>query len=133
VEDKQVSLKRKRHNAKLKFEVALETAKGQKTVAELASEHQLHPSQISQWKRQLMDEGEQLFRTGSSRQERNQATLETDLYEQIGRLKMELEWLKKKLPLDLESKRTLIELNHPELSIRRQCELIGLNRASYYY
>jgi putative transposase len=133
VEDKQVSLKRKRHNAKLKFEVALETAKGQKTVAELASEHQLHPSQISQWKRQLMDEGEQLFRTGSSRQERNQATLETDLYEQIGRLKMELEWLKKKLPLELESKRTLIELNHPELSIRRQCELIGLNRASYYY
>ena len=92
-----MSLKRKRHNAKYKFEVALEAAKGQKTVAELASEHQLHPSQISQWKRQLLDEGEQLFRTGSSRQQREQAMLETELYEQIGRLKMELEWLKKKV------------------------------------
>jgi transposase-like protein len=97
VEDEQVSLKRKRRTAKYKFEVALEAAKGQKTVAELASEHQLHPSQISQWKRQLLEEGEQLFRPGSSRQQREQALLETDLYEQIGRLKMELEWLKKKV------------------------------------
>jgi transposase-like protein len=97
VEDEQVSIQRKRRTAKFKFEVALEAAKGQKTVAELASEHQLHPSQISQWKRQLMDDGEQLFRNGSSRQQREQAALETDLYEQIGRLKMELEWLKKKV------------------------------------
>ena len=92
-----MSIQRKRRTAKFKFKVALEAAKGQKTVAELANEHQLHPSQISQWKRQLIDEGEQLFRSGSSRQERNQALLETDLYEQIGRLKMELEWLKKKV------------------------------------
>jgi transposase-like protein len=92
-----MSVKRKRRNAKFKFEVAMEAAKGQRTVAELASEHQLHPSQISQWKRQLMDEGEQLFRNSSSRQQREQALLETDLYEQIGRLKMELEWLKKKV------------------------------------
>ena len=92
-----MSLKRKRHTAKFKFEVALEAAKGQKTVAELAGEHQLHPSQISQWKRQLLDDGEGLFCTGVSRQERDQALLETELYEQIGRLKMELEWLKKKV------------------------------------
>ena len=92
-----MSLKRKRRTAKFKFEVALEAAKGQKTVAELASEHQLHPSQISQWKRQLLDDGEQLFRNDTSRQQREQAALETDLYEQIGRLKMELEWLKKKV------------------------------------
>jgi transposase-like protein len=97
VEDEQVSIQRKRRTAKFKFEVALEAAKGQKTVAELASEHQLHPSQISQWKRQLIDDGEQLFRNSSSRQQREQALLETDLYEQIGRLKMELEWLKKKV------------------------------------
>ena len=92
-----MSVKRKRRTAKFKFEVALEAAKGQKTVAELASEHQLHPSQISQWKRQLLDDGERLFRNEASRQERDQALLETELYEQIGRLKMELEWLKKKV------------------------------------
>ena len=92
-----MSLKRKRHNAKFKFEVALEAAKGQKTVPELAIEHQLHPSQISHWKRQLLEEGEELFRNSFNRQQREQAALETDLYEQIGRLKMELEWLKKKV------------------------------------
>jgi putative transposase len=97
VEDKQVSVKRKRRTAKFKFELALEAAKGQKTINELASANELHPSQISQWKRQLLEEGEHLFRTGANRQEREQAAVEAELYEQIGRLKMELEWLKKKV------------------------------------
>jgi transposase-like protein len=92
-----MTIQRKRRSAKFKFELALEAAKGQKTINELASEHQLHPSQLSQWKRQLLEEGEQLFRNGASRQQRDQALLETELYEQIGRLKMELEWLKKKV------------------------------------
>jgi putative transposase len=54
------------------------------------------------------------------------------LYEQIGRLKMELEWLKEKLLDAVETKRTMIELAFPHISIRRQCELIGLNRATFY-
>jgi putative transposase len=76
--------------------VALEAAKGLKTVNQLASEHELHPNQVSQWKRQLLEEGATLFDNGSSqRQQREVAKLETELYEQIGRLKMEVEWLKK--------------------------------------
>jgi putative transposase len=59
--------------------------------------------------------------------------LQADLYEQIGRLQMELEWLKKKLPGDTQAKRELIEPEHSQLSIRRQCELVGLNRTTYYY
>src|SRR5229473_292424 len=58
---------------------------------------------------------------------------QAELYEQIGRLKMELEWLKKKLPPSADSKRPLIDAGHPELSVRRQCELLGLNRSSLYY
>jgi transposase-like protein len=92
--------KRKRHSAEFKFKVALEAAKGTKTLSELAQEYQLHPSQISEWKRQLLAEGVSVFSTRSARQQREQAMLETQLYEQIGRLKMELEWLKKVTRLD---------------------------------
>jgi putative transposase len=55
------------------------------------------------------------------------------LYEQIGRLKTELEWMKKKLPPSAERKRPLMEIGHPALSVRRQYELLGLNRSSLYY
>jgi putative transposase len=89
--------KRKRHSAEFKFKVALEAAKGTKTLSELAQEYQLHPSQISEWKRQLLAEGVSVFGTRNARQRREQAALETQLYEQIGRLKVELEWLKKKV------------------------------------
>ena len=89
--------KRKRHSAEFKFKVALEAAKGTKTLSELAQEYQLHPSQISDWKRRLLAEGVSVFSTRNARQQREQAALETQLYEQIGRLKMELEWLKKKV------------------------------------
>ena len=89
-------MKRKQHNAKFKFTVALEAAKGTKTVNEVASAFGVHPSQVSQWKRQMLEEGPQMFNGRRSRADREQADKETELYEQIGRLKMELEWLKKK-------------------------------------
>jgi putative transposase len=69
----------------------------------------------------------------ASRQSQESAKAESELYEQIGRLKMELEWLKKKLPASVAERRAMIEAGHSVLSIRRQCELLGLNRASYYY
>jgi transposase-like protein len=88
--------KGKRHSAQFKFKVALEAAKGTKTLAELASQYGLHPSQISEWKQQLLQDGPSVFSTQTARQQREQETLQAELYEQIGRLKMELEWLKKK-------------------------------------
>jgi transposase-like protein len=87
--------KGKRHSAQFKFKVALEAAKGTKTLTELASQYGLHPSQISEWKQQLLQDGPSVFSTQTARQQREQEALQTELYEQIGRLKMELEWLKK--------------------------------------
>ena len=87
----------KRHSAQFKFKVALEAAKGTKTLSELASEYGLHPSQISEWKGQLVREGASVFSTTTARQEKEQKAVQVELYEQIGRLKMELEWLKKKV------------------------------------
>ncbi len=88
--------KRKQYSGAFKFKVALEAAKGNKTISELASETGIHPTQIGQWKRQLLTEGGEWFSRNASRQAQTDQTVQTELYEQIGRLKMELEWLKKK-------------------------------------
>ena len=88
--------KRRRHSDQFKFKVALEATKGFKTLNEIASEYNLHPNQVSNWKKQLLQEGSAVFSSNAARQLRAQEARETELYEQIGRLKMELEWLKKK-------------------------------------
>ena len=88
--------KRKRHAAAFKAKVALEAAKQNKTVAELAKTFQVHPVQISQWKKQLLDGIDSLFRDGRNREQEDVQAVQAELYEQIGRLKMEVEWLKKK-------------------------------------
>ena len=88
--------KRQQRSAKFKFKVALEAIQGQKTLNQIASEYQLNPGQVSQWKRHLQAQGESIFKNGSGPSQRQQEKKEAELYEQIGRLKMELEWLKKK-------------------------------------
>ena len=90
--------KRRSFSKQFKFKVALEAVRGLKTLNQIAAEHQLHPNQVSQWKRQLLQEGDQVFNDRGHRAEIDAAVArETELYEQIGRLKMELEWLKKKV------------------------------------
>ena len=92
-----MSNKRKQYSPKFKFKVALEAAKEQKTISQIASQHNLHPTQIRNWKKRLISEGGNLFeqKTTAQKEIHHQAQ-EAALYEQIGRLKMELEWLKKK-------------------------------------
>jgi putative transposase len=87
--------KRKRHSAAFKAKVALEAVKQTRTVAELAKVFQVHPVQISQWKKQLVDGAESLFGDGRRREQEDGQALQAELYERIGRLNMEVEWLKK--------------------------------------
>ena len=89
--------KRKRRSAQFKFKVALEAAKGIKTLSELSSKYGVHSTQISEWKTQLLNDGVSIFSTTTARQQRDQEALQGELYEQIGRLKVELDWLKKKV------------------------------------
>jgi len=91
-----MSKSRRRFSAEFKFEVALEAAKGLKTLNELSGQFSVHPNQISDWKRGLLENGPTVFSNPSARQQREQETLQVELYEQIGRLQMEVEWLKKK-------------------------------------
>jgi transposase-like protein len=87
--------KRQRRSADFKFRVALDAVKEQKTLSQLASEHEVHPGQITQWKKQLLDGGSSLFGQQHVRDQQAQTAREAELFEQIGRLQMELAWLKK--------------------------------------
>jgi transposase-like protein len=87
---------RRRHSSAFKARVALEAVKGQQTLNELASEFGVHPVQITQWTRQLLDASPGIFESGSaSRREREQGQLVEQLYQQIGHLKMAVDWLQK--------------------------------------
>lgn len=87
---------RRRHSSEFKARVALEALKGQKTLNELASEFGVHPVQIAQWKRLLVEASPAAFESGSGRRSRDQEQLVEQLYQQIGQLKVEVDWLRKK-------------------------------------
>ncbi len=90
-----MSRKRRMLGAKLKAKVALAAIRGDRTLAQLASQFEVTGTQVSAWKRKLLAEAGELFEDGRKRRVQEAASDEA-LYEQIGRLKMELEWLKKK-------------------------------------
>jgi hypothetical protein len=80
---------------------------------------------MSHWKQHLWSEGPLLFGAQLKRHEQAHAGRETELYEQIRRLKREWEWLKKKLPDTLEARRGESDPTNLAISLRRQCELVG--------
>jgi transposase-like protein len=87
--------KRKRYSPAVKAKVAVEAIRGVRTTAELASEQQVHPTLISQWKRQALEHLPSLFEGAGSRRDACVEAITAPLYEQIGRLKVELDWLEK--------------------------------------
>ena len=93
--------KRNTHSPELKAKVALEAVRGVQTVNEIAQHYGVHPVQVSQWKRALLAESSSVFE--NKRGPKPKAEFETDekLYGEIGRLKMELDWLKKKSGISL--------------------------------
>ena len=88
--------KRVRHTPDFKAKVAVEAIKGQKTLNELASLYGVHPNQIVRWKKQAIDEMTTLFSSSTAKKDRAEEDLRSRLYQEIGQLKVEVDWLKKK-------------------------------------
>jgi transposase-like protein len=95
--EKESQMGSRRHfTAEFKAKLALEALKGQQTINEIASHHSVHPNQIVLWKKQLLAEARNLFGDKRLKQDEEQQELTDRLYQQIGQLKVELDWLKKK-------------------------------------
>jgi len=88
--------KRRSFSGGFKAKVALAACRGEKTTAQLAAEFGVHAGQVTAWKKQLLEGVAGLFEDGRSKRAIEDSADEEELYEQIGRLKMEVEWLKKK-------------------------------------
>ena len=93
------------------------------------------PIQVSQLTRQLLDGASELFTRGRKTKDKEEGQAkESELFQQIGRLQIELEWLKKSLSCsDARDIRKLVDHDHPKFSVSRQCVLLGLARSTLYY
>jgi transposase-like protein len=96
-EVRKMSKRRKRHSAEFKAKVALEAIKGGKTLPQLAKDFQVHPTQITMWKKQVSSHVADLFKRGAQGAGGDAEEELRQAYEKIGRLDVELDWLKKKV------------------------------------
>jgi transposase-like protein len=88
-------MQRKKHSAEFKAKVSLEALKGLKTINEIASEVQVHPTQINLWKKQLAEEIPTIFANSRGQKRKSEEDLTVSLHQQIGQLKVELDWVGK--------------------------------------
>jgi len=91
-----MSKKRRQHSAEFKAQVGLEALRGIEPIHTIAAKHQVHPVQVSQWKKEVTERLPEVFSQKPDADAKAMKERETELFEEIGRLKMELEWLKKK-------------------------------------
>lgn len=123
---------RRNHSPQFKARVALDALKEDRTANEIASHHGIHPSRVGLWKKIALERLAEIFENGR-RPADDKAELIARLYQQIGKLQVELDGLKKKLgTFSIEELRRCIE-PHPQISIRRQCALLGVSRGGLYY
>jgi len=87
---------RKHYDSRFKTQIALEALKNQKTIAQIASENGVHPNLVTQWKQRLFAEIPDIFSNKQQKSKQDSEALQDELYRQIGQLKVELDWLKKK-------------------------------------
>jgi putative transposase len=127
--------KRRTYTAAFKAKVGLEAIRGVKTVNEIGQEHGVHPAQVGQWKREIQEQAQSLFEKKRGPKAVEGPGDTERLYSEIGRLKVELDWLKKKVRTEPVSvRREWIEreaLEQP-LAVSRQCELAGVTRSWVY-
>ena len=88
--------KRRSFSSEFKAKIALEAIRGDKTINEIATQYEVHPNQVSQWKSQLLERLPEVFSVDKGRKDKSIEKERDELYRQIGKLKVEIDWLKKK-------------------------------------
>lgn len=94
-----MSIKRRRFSAEFKAKVAMAAVKNGVSIAVVASEYGVHPTQVREWKEQLLSRAKEVFADGRQTAANGEEALSRQLYEEIGRLKVELDWLQRKVCL----------------------------------
>jgi transposase-like protein len=95
--ENKMSEKRTKRTKEFKFKVAIEAIKGELQIAEIAAKYSVHPNQVTEWKRQLLEKGAEVFASSGEKGERNQQETSERLYKTIGHQAVQIDWLKKKL------------------------------------
>ncbi|WP_371258969.1 IS3 family transposase [Ectothiorhodospira sp. BSL-9] len=130
-----MSRKRKQYSADFKAKVALEALKGEQTTSELAARFEIHPTMVSQWRRELLDKATGIFegKGGGKAAQKTQEEIDT-LYREIGKLTVERDFLSRRpRSLSRAQRQALVEPQAVDVSVRRQCQLLDISRSSVYY
>ena len=129
---------RRKFTSKEKAQIVLEILKEQKTMAQLATEYEIHTNQLQRWKSEAFENMHLVFSKEGSEidklQKKHDFRVE-ELTQQIGQLSIENNWLKKNLVSSnsVEERLELVDKKNPDISIKRQAELLAVNRTSVYY
>ncbi|NSL51939.1 IS3 family transposase [Bacillus sp. P2(2020)] len=129
--------KRNRYTPEFKTKVVLEVLQEEQTVNEIAAKYELNPVMISRWKAEFLARASMVFEKGTSESDKLRKEYESKqehLEKLVGQLTVEIDWLKKNLALNKSAKerQTMIEHDHPTITIKRQAWLLGVNRTSAY-
>ena len=128
---------RKQYSAAFKAQIVLEALKETKTVAQIASDHQLHPNLVTKWKQEAVTELPVVFERKNTQAHLQEAQEQkvAQLYEQIGRLTTQIAWLKKNLASNLtpDERLDLIERDQDAVPLLWQARLLSLSRSRLYY
>ncbi len=87
---------RKKYSGELKARIAVEAVKGQRTIQEIASHYSIHPTMVTNWKKQLLEGASDIFSNGRAQAVESEEEVRAELYQQIGKLQVEVDWLKNK-------------------------------------
>ncbi|MFD1360160.1 IS3 family transposase [Lentibacillus salinarum] len=133
-----MSKKRKRYSAAEKAKVVLEILREESTLNEIAQKYEVSPQLISRWKTEFLNNMPVVFDKKSTEMEQLKQEHEAEkeeLINQIGQLTVDMNWLKKKptTGLGLEEKKSLIDFDSKELTVKHQCKLLNLSRSTAYY